>query len=85
MDGRPADNEGRNNHEDHAGDAAHVAVLLLRAGEQADAAQTQYHQTIADGDDHDRDDEGKDENADLSDCVPVPVRVGELQCTHSLT
>lgn len=85
MDGCPADDEGRDDHEDHAGDAAHVAILLLRAGEQADAAQTQYHQTIADGDDHDRDDEGKDENADLSDCVPVPVRVGELQRAHSLT
>lgn len=31
VDGRPADDEGCHNYQDHAGDAPHVAVFLLGA------------------------------------------------------
>lgn len=39
----PADDESRHHYEDHAGDASHVAVFLLGAGEQTDAPQAQDH------------------------------------------
>lgn len=79
VDGGPADDEGSHHHQHHAGYAAHVAVFLFGAGEQANAPQTKDHQAVAYGDDHHGNHEGEDEDADLSDCVPVPVRVRELQ------
>lgn len=85
VDGGPADDEGCHYHKDHAGDSAHVAVFLLRTCEQANSPQTQDHQTITYSDDHDRDHKGKDENADLSHGVPVPVWIRKLQHAHDIT
>lgn len=43
VDGRPADDEDGHHHQDHTGDAAQVAVLLLGAGQHAHALQAQDH------------------------------------------
>jgi len=85
VDGGPADDEGRHHHQDHAGDAAHVAVFLLGAREQTDALQAQDHQAVTYGDDHHGNHEGEDEDADLCHGVPVPVGVRELQHAHGYT
>lgn len=85
VNGGPADDEGCHHHQDHAGDAAHVAVFLLGAGEQTDTPQTQDHQTVAYGDDHHRDNKSKDKDADLGHGVPVPVRLGELYHARGFT
>lgn len=82
VDGRPAHNESRHHHQDHAGDAPHISVFLLGARQQAGALQAQDHEAVADGDDHHGHHKGKDEDADLGYRVPVPVRLRELQHAH---
>lgn len=85
VDGRPADDEGGNHHQDHSGDSPHVPVLFLGAGEQPDALQTQDHEAVTDGDDQHGNHEGEDEDADLCHRVPVPGGVRKLQRAHGFT
>lgn len=85
VDGSPADDEGRHDHQDHAGDPSQVPVLLFGAGEQTNALEPQDHQTIADGDDQDGYHEGNDEHTDFHHCVPVPLRCGESECAGSVS
>jgi len=85
VDGSPADDEGRHDHQNHAGDAPHVPVLLFGAGEQTDTLEPQDHQTVADGDDQDGNHEGKDEHADLHHCVPVPLGAGKCEFARSVS
>ena len=53
--------------------------LNLWAGQHAHTLEPQDHEAVADGDDEDGHDEGKDEDADLQQGVPVPGGVGENQ------
>ena len=85
VDGSPADDEGRYNHQDHPGDPSQVPVLLFGAGEKTNTLEAQDHQTVADGDDEDGDHEGNDEDADFHHCVPVPFRFGESQCAGGVS
>ena len=43
VDGGPADDEGRDDHQDHAGDPPHVPVFLFGAREEADTLEPQDH------------------------------------------
>ena len=82
VDGRPADDEGCHHHQHHAGDAPQVAVLLLGAGEQADALQTHDHQAIASSYHQHWHHKGEDKHRDLGHSVPVPLWLGEPQGAH---
>lgn len=68
-------------HQHQTGDPTQVAVLLARAGQQADALQSQDHQSVADCDDDNRGHKGKDEDTDLHQSVPVDIWLGELEST----
>lgn len=85
VDGSPADDEGRHDHQDHAGDPPQVPVLLFGAGQQAHALEAEDHQTVADGDDQHGNHKGKDEHEDFHHRVPVELRFGESECARSLS
>lgn len=85
VDGSPADDEGRHDHQDHAGDPSQVPVLLFGARQQTNALEPQDHQTVADGDDQDGNHKGKDENADFHHRIPVPLRFGESERACSVS
>lgn len=79
VDGGPADDESRHDHQNHARDAPQVPVLLLGAGQQPDVLQPQDHQAVADGDDEDWHHKGADKHADFHHGVPVPLRLGKSE------
>lgn len=54
-------------------------LLNLGARQHAHTLEPQDHEAVADGDDEDGHDEGKDEHADLQQGFPVPGGVGENQ------
>lgn len=54
-------------------------LFNLGARQHAHTLEPQDHEAIADGDDEDGHDEGKDEHADLQQGVPVPGGVGKNQ------
>lgn len=75
---RPAHHKDCHHDQHQAGDPTEVAVFLAGAREETHALQPQDHQRVADGDDDERCHEGKDEDADLHQGVPVGVGVREL-------
>lgn len=79
VNGCPADDKSSHHHEHHAGDATHVPVLLLGTRQKPNTAQAKDHQPVADCDDEDWHHKGEDEDADLCDGVPVPIRIRKLQ------
>lgn len=85
VNGGPADDEGRHDHQNHAGDPSQVPVLLLGARQQPDVLQAEDHQAVADGDDEDGHHEGEDEDADLRHRVPVPFWFGEPERANCIS
>lgn len=67
----PADNEGRDHHQYHPGDTPQVAILLFRARQDANAAETLDHQAVADADDGHRDEKREQEDTGAKDRFPV--------------
>lgn len=51
----------------------------LGARQHANTLQPEDHEAVADGDDEDGHDEGKDEHADLQQSFPIPGGVWEYQ------
>lgn len=71
LDGCPAHHKHCHHHQDHAGDAPQVAVLLLGAREDPDIPQALDHQAVADANDGHRDEEGKEEDVGTEDGIPM--------------
>lgn len=76
LDGGPTDDKCGHHHQDHPGDAPQVAVFLLGAGQDANAAQALDHQAVADANDSNRDEEGEQEDAGAKDRIPVTLWFG---------
>lgn len=79
LDGRPAHDEGSDHHQHHARDAPKVAVFLLGPRQDADAAETFYHQAVAHADDRHGNKKGEEEDACTKHRIPVAARVGQDQ------
>lgn len=54
-----------------------MKIPNLGARQHAHTLEPQDHEAVADGDDEDGHDEGKDKHADLQQGVPVPGGMGE--------